>query len=956
MAHAQAPLCSPCAGIRIDNPEVLLAVLESEPRLEEGALLYVAWAIPLVEAATVDVAPRIVAMGATPVLGLIFKTPFPLSENLETLEAELRVVSRLAREADPQSQFQVFWQPVNAVQAQYYTDDYSFLLKRAAVTVTGGQPRAKVLTQPLDADPDLLLQLFNQGISAYLDAIVLRSGSLESIRSTTRLLMDLDPGKPVVVDGSPIPTPPERVLSQAARHSSSGVAVTIFQMNSIEPQTVSSLKLLANEFRGDLAPDPYSIPRGDSRAWSFVRGEDLGLRVIIEHDPDAAEAIVTFSDGTLRQPSRIDLETGRTLAMHSGTRSAEGLELHWAPSATVSVLRLERPTPSEREGVAGLEEEVDVVSARQLPVEEILRRLQAFEDAQARRLQNYQGLNTTHLRFEFESQGLEVTFEGRLFFARQKGYDWAWERFFINGLKWKGRNLPKIPLIQPERAANLPLEINFNQDYSYRLGGTATVEGRDCWVVEFRPQDPVAGTSLFRGTVWIDREHFARVRSRAVQLGLEGDVISNEETLHYYPIDHNGQPSEWHPDSYWLPLRTVSQQIWSIFNTALVVEKETVLSEVAINRADQEEAREAILQSDFTMVRDTPEGLRYLVKDKKTGARAVQDQLDSSRLFLVGGVLYDDALEYPLPLAGIDYFSLDFKDTGTQVNAFFAGALLTASIADASVMNSRLSASSDLFLLAVPFTDTLYRNGEEIESAEIRERPASIDAEIGRLFGAFTKVNLIYELRHSKYSRSDNTAEDFVLPQDHFTNELGFKVTYTRTGYRLRARGIYAKRSSWEPWGVPASGEFDPDTRDFLKWRASVAKTFYLPHFRQFGIKLEYADGQDLDRFSKYQFGTFSEVRVSGYQTGKIRAERALVAHFSYGIEMGELFRLEGLVDTALANDELEGLNRDLLAGIGVAGVVVGPWKTLVRLDAGIPVAGPDDGFTLFLTFLKLFK
>ncbi len=44
-------------------------------------------------------------------------------------------------------------------------------------------------------------------------------------------------------------------------------------------------------------------------------------------------------------------------------------------------------------------------------------------------------------------------------------------------------------------------------------------------------------------------------------------------------------------------------------------------------------------------------------------------------------------------------------------------------------------------------------------------------------------------------------------------------------------------------------------------------------------------------------------------------------------------------------------------AGLGIAGTFIGPWQTVVNLDFGVPVAGPDDdGFTLFLAFLKLFN
>lgn len=955
-AQAVAPACSPCAGIRTSDPTSLLPLLLEEPTVDDEATLYVAWTLSLEDSATAAPAREIVGAGATPLLGLEFRSSAPLAEHLDSLERELEIASRLAQEAGPGSQFQVLWHPSDSPRDSLDPEQYSFLLKRATVTLTGAQPTSDVFSEPLEPDHDYLRRLFQQDVAAYLDGLVLQPVDSAELEAITELLTELDPGTPVVVDAMPYPDPAELALSQAARNKVAGATATLFQLSAGQTPTLEPLKLLAREFSGDLSYDPYSTPFGNAEAWSFVRGEDLALRVILEHDREATEAVVTFSDTSLRRPSRIDLETSESLDMYDGLRSTQGLELRWEPGQRVSLLKLERLTVAEREGDRSLEDQLTVLSERSLPVEEILRRLQAVEDSQARRLENYKGVNTTHLRFEFGTQGVEVTFEGRLFYQKGRGNDWAWERFFVNGLKWKGRKMPQIPLIQPERAANLPLEIAFTRDYSYRLRGTEIIDDRDCWVVDFRPRIDDPEKSLFRGTVWIDRELFVRVRSRAVQLGLEGDVVSNEETIHYNPITSDGQPAAWEPESYWLPSRMVSQQIWSIFNTTTVVEKETLLTDLELNSPGLEAERQAALDSDATMVRETSEGLRYLVIDKKTGERKVQEKLNTGRLFLVGGLLQDDALDYPLPLLGIDYFNLDFKGSGAQVNAFFAGALINASIADTNVWGTNFSASSDLFLVAVPFTDTLYRQGEEFKAADVRERPASIDAELSHLIGAFTKINFQYELRHSDFSRADDTADEFVIPQSHFTHEFGLRLTYTRSGYRFRATGSYAVRSEWEPWGFPDFGEYDPATKEYQKWGASIAKTFHLPKFRKFGIQLEYVDGQDLDRFSKYQFGSFSRIRVHGYQTGKIRAESATALNLSYGIEMGELFRLEGLADVALANDPSEGLDQELLGGLGVAGTIVGPWKTLVRLDAGVPVVGPDDGFTLFLTFLKMFK
>ncbi|OQC35776.1 MAG: hypothetical protein BWX64_02317 [Acidobacteria bacterium ADurb.Bin051] len=118
---------------------------------------------------------------------------------------------------------------------------------------------------------------------------------------------------------------------------------------------------------------------------------------------------------------------------------------------------------------------------------------------------------------------------------------------------------------------------------------------------------------------------------------------------------------------------------------------------------------------------------------------------------------------------------------------------------------------------------------------------------------------------------------------------------------------------------------------------------------------MEYLGGSRLDRFSKYGFGIFGDSRVHGYQIGKIRAEEAVATHLSYGFEIGQLLRLDAVGDVAWATDRASGLHRETLAGVGVAGTFIGPWETIVNLDVGVPVAGPDSGLTVYIVFLKLF-
>ncbi len=953
-ARAAGFPCLPCAGARLTaGVPADLPALVAQAKLPEKSPLYLAWEVPAAQAA--DAAADLGALakvGATPWVTLVFGTSRPLAEHAPELQAELSGAAALAAKAPAGTWFQVSWRPATAAGESPSPAEYAFLLKRAAVALTGAQAGAQVATEPLTWDAAGLKALYAEEVAAYVDAVVVPDGDTAEARAA---LAELDPGKPVVVDGASFPAEPGEVLAEAARGAASGVALTLFATDALRGPGLSPLALLARELAGDLSYDPTSSPTGAAEAWAFVRGKDLAVRVIAVTPAGAeqGELKLLFADRDLRRPARFTYTAG-AVAPPAGQLTREGLEIRLAHPGQVAVLGLERPTAEEKKGVA---EKLTVAGERDIPVEEILRRLQAFEDAQGRKLAHYSATNTTALRFQPQAgtSAIEATLEGPFFYDTQGGADWAWQTLYLNGVKWRGKTLPEIPLIQPEKAAALPLEIHFARQYRYRLRGTDKVNGRDAWVIDFAPAGPGEAGKLYQGTVWVDRQIYARLKTRAVQVGLTGEVISNEETLEYSPIDADGRPAAWSGDSYVLPLKRVAQQILSVVNAATVVERETRLTEVRINSADFADRRTQAFSSEMTMVRDTDKGLRYLVKDT-SGQRVVKEGFDTDKLFAAGGVFYDDALSYPLPLAGVNYFSFDFKGTGQQVNVFFAGVLLNATVAQPRVFGSSFDAGASAFALAIPFADTLYRDGKEVKTEEVKNRPASLTLKLGHPLGNFVKLSAEYSLGVYHFSRGDETSKTFVLPSNNLLHSLELGASFARSGYRLEATGSYNRRSKWDFWGEPGSSEWKPTDRDFLRYGVSASKNWYLPRFQKVGLELDYSGGSDLDRFSKYQFGFFGGTRIHGYQTGKVRAEKAAVSHLSYGFEIGEAFRLDGVVDAGLATDRESGLDRKLLAGAGLVGTFIGPWQTVVNMDVGVPVAGPDDGFVAYIVFLKLFK
>ncbi|MEO8197629.1 MAG: hypothetical protein ABI689_13020 [Thermoanaerobaculia bacterium] len=968
---AEAP-CLVCPGVTVEDPFAIAAALDTPPRLEKGARLFVAWNAALDGSASPAGAHRIAATGAQPWIRLQFSTPAPLLEHVEAMQREIDAAVELARLAPATTSYEVVWggdgaDPVDARQ-------YAFLVKRAAVALTGVQPESRIFAQPLPTDAEWIDLWYGEGVAAYVDGVALLPSGVETTAALAQIA-GLDPGKPLVLEALALPGNPRSAVARLAEQAAAGFAITFFQATgpsfplALTAADLAPLKVMANEFRGELQADTGTVPAGATAAWSFVRGEDLGLRVVVASTvpPPATGAtpaaaakplVLTFPDPQLKTPLRIDLTTGAATAMAEPRRSATSSELRLTKPDAVELLRLARPSAAELEGVT---EEVTVASERDVPVEEILRRLQAFEDSQARRLLRYQAVNATTLRFQAASgtQAIEATFEGEFFFRQGQPFDWAWKNFYVNGVRWRGKEIPELPLIQPEKAAAMPLEILFTKEYRYSLRGRETVEGRDCWVVDFAPAVPVEGKNLYRGTVWVDRALWARVRSRAVQLGLQGEVLSNEETMSYLPIDENGAPAPWSATSYFLPLKVTAQQVLSVLNTATVVEKQVQLTGIRINGPDFDQRRDEVLASSSTMVRDTDKGFRYLVKDEKTGERALKEGFDSDRLFLLGGTFYDDSLDYPLPLIGLNYFNLDVGGKKRQLNAFFGGVLGILNYADPRVGGSRFDLGVDVFGIAIASSDQLYRDGVEIPDEEVKELPARVSVNVGHPLGNFVKWNASYQLSWSSFSDTDKTAADFVVPESTFTHSLATALAYSRSGYRLELTGAFHQRAKWDFWGPPGaaeSGDFDPAAKDYLTWQVAASKNWYLANFRKVGLSFEYLGGSDLDRFSKYQFGFFGGTRVHGYQIGKVRAEEAYAAHASYGFELGTLLRLDAVVDAAWATDKASGLDNELLSGVGVTGTFMGPWETIINMDIGTPVAGPDDGVVAYIVFLKLFN
>ncbi|HEX7810033.1 MAG TPA: hypothetical protein VF608_14960, partial [Thermoanaerobaculia bacterium] len=477
---------------------------------------------------------------------------------------------------------------------------------------------------------------------------------------------------------------------------------------------------------------------------SFVRGEDLRTMLIARGDA-AAPSILSLPADRYVKPKRVDAK-GELDITDSGRRGANLLVGSPAAKEPYAIV----VDYAEKPDANITKETINIATERGITVEEIIRNHQSYDAYQESIQPNYIAHNTTRLRFDIGggAESLEAAIAGDYFSEPHGRADWVWSEFFINGVKWKYGKIPELPLIQPEKVTQLPLDIHLTNEYRYELVRTTDVLGYRVYEVRFEPPPNAPATlPLYRGTVFIDTKTWARVRITMVQLNLAGEILSNEERVDFVPFARDTKAPLTAADVatadaralIWLPMEVVAQQVISASGRASVVQRSTSFANFRIDPPEFANLLAEASKSDARMVRETDAGLRYL--EKIGDERVVKEGFDTAQIFALGGLHHDDGLDYPVvPLGGVDYFNFNLFNKGIQTNVFFAGVILAANATHPNVGNTRTNIGADFFGIAVPTENVIYRNGEERPDESVKSRPMGLFLRAGHPFLQFGKV------------------------------------------------------------------------------------------------------------------------------------------------------------------------------------------------------------------------
>lgn len=822
----------------------------------------------------------------------------------------------------------------------------AFALKSAAVQIRAADPDPGILVR-VDA-PDLEA-LYAEGLAPYSDGIVVPQWSEELHQRMKRR----DPLGAMIIAGErlesdPTPRAPATFLRCYVENLARGVRLTAFigtvddvvaalmtarRFSDLTGGDVELLDAAAAELNVGGAIDAtvlpfYSLDTQTTYLAYWGPSDSISDLTVTLRIPQPSEAWI--DDPLAAAPKRLgDLSYDSA----TGTITAR---LPLAAAPRVVMFGAPEEAPGSR---------TDVIADALPTVEEIIFRHQQAQAGQDAALENYRARATVEIHFRPAGAdgGFDVVTENSFYYDRS-GSEWEELTFNFNGAKL-GDKRPPFPLLQPEKVLSLPLDLRLTRDYAYRLDGVDTTGGRLCYVVHFDPID--SEKSLYRGRVWIDAETYVKLKVQAVQTKLTSTVVSNEEIQTFEKVGESGGRG------IYVLSRLESQQLFLMAGRNLLVERKIGWSDFRLNGGDFDEARQSARVSSHIMLKDTDQGLRYFVKQGEE--RVVSDRLTSSAKAIAFGLMYDPTWSFPVPIAGLNLLDFEFIGKNTQLAMLFGGVFAAGNIQRPKVGGGRLDVSLDFFVIGVPMMDTMYGDEGEIDGERLMTVPFALGLLAGYQLGDFQKLTVGYQFRYDNYFSTDDTDEDFVVPSDTITNGVGLGYEYRRRGYSFHVTVNHLRRMNWDAWGH----KDDPviGGGSYTIYSAVAGKDFHLDPLQKLHIDAAYYGGRNQDRFSSYQFGMFSEMRIHGVPSTGIRFSEIAMVRGSYSFNLFEQYRLDLFVDQGFGKSRLRAGEWLGLTGIGVAVNTRAPWNTFLRVDAGksfLPDVYRDSGsYSFQVMFLK---
>ncbi|MBI4912635.1 MAG: hypothetical protein HY823_07850 [Acidobacteria bacterium] len=568
--------------------------------------------------------------------------------------------------------------------------------------------------------------------------------------------------------------------------------------------------------------------------------------------------------------------------------------------------------------------EVAVTGAERYDVGALLARVRATRLRDRAACHTFQGRLEVDLHIQgVQGPGADLGFRFRLFEQAGEEAELLQQEVLLNGVRANIRGEVQLPIVESRTSMAAPAALTLTERYRYRDGGPGPAPGQRR--LAFEPVDLDA--SLYRGELLVEEGSGRILEERSGREDLPGTVKSEQRILHY------GEAAP----GIWRVMEARTFERWVGAGGVTQVQRTIRSLEGQANDPGFLDARARARASASTMLRQTPEGMRYYTR-QGDGSRRVEEKARSSGR-AIGGVLWmDPNMEPPvLPAAGLVYFDFDAFGRGVQLNAFTA--LLFNSI---SLATPRFAGGLDFGLRSAamlwPATERPVKGGTLQGKDGVGHQWVNLSAVLGRDLGrgfrleaeAWGAYDRYREAREEKYR-----TPGFALPESGLSRAVYARASWQAQGFQLRAYHGWGRRPDG-PYGTVADPQGIPDGGAFRRWGGSAAYDHALGGGTWLHGELGAVSGRSFDRFSALDLGGLGgTVRVAGIRSGSVAADRLAYAKAGVVLPSGPGLRLTFSVDHAVAR-ALDDRKDYAFTGLGIAGDLPGFWWfTSIRVDLG---------------------
>lgn len=531
-----------------------------------------------------------------------------------------------------------------------------------------------------------------------------------------------------------------------------------------------------------------------------------------------------------------------------------------------------------------------------------------------------------------QGPGADLGFTFRAFEKAGEPEELLQRQVRFNGVKANLRGEVQLPIIESRTSIAAPVALALAERYRYRDGGPGPQAGQR--LLRFEPVGDEPG--LFRGELRVDEATGRILEEQSGRSDLPGTVKSERRTLRY---------GEAAPGT-WRVVDISTQERWVGTDGVGPVQRRIRYFDWGVNAEGFEARRAEARASAATMLRQTPEGLRYYTR-QGDGTRKVEEKPRSSGRALGGLLLVDPNLSPPVfPAAGLAYFDFNAFDRGVQVNALTALVFSTASVAVPRVLGA-FDVRGRATALLLPATERPVKGGELQDRDGVGRRFGNLSLALGRDLGLGFRLEAEGRLHYDRYGLAREEkyrTPGFELPPSGLTRALAAQASWQPGRFQVRSEYAWGQRPEGQ-YGTAADPQRVPDGGGFRRWGGSLGYDQPLEGGWWLHGEGGTASGRGFDRFSALDAGGLGgAVRVAGIRSGAVAADRLSYARAGLVLPSGPGLRLTFSLDHAWVRS-LDDRQTYGLSGLGIAGDLPGfGWFTTVRVDLGIGLQSDIPG------------